>query len=76
MEAQDGFYNVKTQTPTVPIFAAALVDLVETVKQQRKLFAGDGLTFICHGKQQLAVGFLQPQPQISALGAEFYRIVQ
>ena len=75
MAAHDGFDNVQTQTPAVPVLGAGFVQLVEPVEYQRQLVRGNGLAVVGDGDVGLAAALFDAQPQIAPVGAELYGVV-
>ena len=76
MGADQGFDDVKAQTPALLAAVAGFVDLVEPVEDQGQLLRGDGIALVGDGDIDLAAAQHQPQTQRSAGGAEFHGVVQ
>ena len=55
--AYDGFDDIQSQTPAVPVLGAGLVQLVEPVEDQGQLFRGDGVAIVGDGDIGLAAAF-------------------
>ena len=75
MAAYDGFDDVQSQAPAVPVLGPGFVQLVEPVDYQGQLLGRDGLAFVGYGDVGLAAAFPDGEPQGLALGTEFYRVV-
>ena len=76
MAAYDGFDDVQPQTPAVPVLGAALVQLVEPVKDQLQLLRRDGLALVGDGNIGLVPALPDGKPQVFPLRAELYGIIQ
>ena len=73
--AYDGFDDVQSQSPAVPVLGPGFVGLVEPVEDQRQFLGRNGLALIGYGNIDLAAALPDLQTQLGALGAEFHRVV-
>ena len=75
MGADDGLYDIQPQAPAVPVLGAALIQLVEPVKDQRQLFRRDGVSIVGDGDIGFRPALLDLQAQRPLLRAELHGVV-
>ena len=60
--ADDGFYDIQTQAPAVPVETPALVDFMKPVEYQGELLRGNGVAGVGDGDVYLTPGLPKTQP--------------